>query len=67
MLCIAKCVIIFYKTRENKADVGFGFDGDGDRVGVIAFFNKGNEFIFIDKIGLLQLQEIFLFFKKNLS
>ena len=21
--------------KENKADVGFGFDGDGDRVGVI--------------------------------
>ena len=33
---IAKCV------RENKADVGFGFDGDGDRVGVID--NKGNDF-----------------------
>ena len=36
--------------KENKADVGFGFDGDGDRVGVID--NKGNE-IFSDKIGLL--------------
>lgn len=36
--------------RENNADVGFGFDGDGDRVGVID--NKGEE-IFSDKIGLL--------------
>ena len=36
--------------KENEADIGFGFDGDGDRVGVID--NKGNE-IFSDKIGLL--------------
>ena len=36
--------------KDNKADIGFGFDGDGDRVGVID--DKGNE-IFSDKIGLL--------------
>ncbi len=36
--------------RDNNADIGFGFDGDGDRVGVID--NNGNE-IFSDKIGLL--------------
>ena len=36
--------------KENNADIGFGFDGDGDRVGVID--NKGNK-IFSDKIGLL--------------
>ena len=36
--------------KSNNADIGFGFDGDGDRVGVID--NKGNE-IFSDKIGLL--------------
>ena len=36
--------------KDNNADVGFGFDGDGDRVGVID--NKGEE-IFSDKIGLL--------------
>ena len=41
---IAKCV------KENNADIGFGFDGDGDRVGVID--NEGKE-IFSDKIGLL--------------
>ena len=36
--------------KDNNADIGFGFDGDGDRVGVID--NKGDE-IFSDKIGLL--------------
>ena len=36
--------------KKNNADVGFGFDGDGDRVGVID--NNGEE-IFSDKIGLL--------------
>ena len=36
--------------KENNADIGFGFDGDGDRVGVID--NQGKE-IFSDKIGLL--------------
>ena len=41
---ISKCV------KDNNADIGFGFDGDGDRVGVID--NEGNE-IFSDKIGLL--------------
>jgi len=46
---IAKCV------NSNNADVGFGFDGDGDRVGVID--NSGNE-IFADKIGLLIARNI---------
>ena len=41
--------------KENKADIGFGFDGDGDRVGVID--DKGNE-IFSDKIGLLIAQNL---------
>ena len=36
--------------KKNNADIGFGFDGDGDRVGVID--DKGNE-IFSDKIGLI--------------
>jgi len=36
--------------KDSNADIGFGFDGDGDRVGVID--NKGNE-IYSDKIGLL--------------
>jgi len=46
---ISKCV------KENKADIGFGFDGDGDRVGIID--NNGNE-IFSDKIGLLIAQNL---------
>jgi len=36
--------------RKNKADIGFGFDGDGDRVGIVD--NNGKE-IYSDKIGLL--------------
>ena len=36
--------------KVNKADIGFGFDGDGDRCGIID--NDGTE-IFSDKIGLL--------------
>ena len=36
--------------KNNNADIGFGFDGDGDRCGVID--NEGKE-IFSDKIGLL--------------
>jgi len=36
--------------KDNNADIGFGFDGDGDRCGVID--NEGNE-IYSDKIGLL--------------
>ena len=40
----SKCV------KDNNADIGFAFDGDGDRVGVID--NEGKE-IFSDKIGLL--------------
>jgi len=36
--------------KDNNADIGFGFDGDGDRVGVVD--NNGHE-IFSDKIGLL--------------
>ncbi len=35
---------------KNNADVGFGFDGDGDRVGIID--NNGKE-IYSDKVGLL--------------
>jgi phosphomannomutase / phosphoglucomutase len=41
---IAKSVI------DNNADIGFGFDGDGDRCGVVD--DKGDE-IYSDKIGLL--------------
>ncbi len=53
---ISKCV------KKNKADIGFGFDGDGDRVGVID--DKGNE-IFADKIGLLIARNLSNKYKKS--
>src|SRR5262245_59974184 len=40
---------------EHKADVGFGFDGDGDRCGVVA--NDGHE-IFADKVGVMLARDI---------
>jgi phosphomannomutase/phosphoglucomutase len=43
------------KVRESKADIGFGFDGDGDRCGVVD--NEGNE-IFADKIGVILARDI---------
>lgn len=38
------------KVLESKADIGFAFDGDGDRCGVVD--DKGQE-IFADKMGVL--------------
>ncbi|HVW57204.1 MAG TPA: phosphomannomutase/phosphoglucomutase [Rhizobiaceae bacterium] len=38
-----------------KADVGLGFDGDGDRCGVVD--NEGNE-IFADKVGVMLARDI---------
>jgi len=35
---------------KNKADIGFAFDGDGDRLGVV---DENGDKIFSDKIGLL--------------
>ena len=49
--------------KKNNADIGFGFDGDGDRVGVID--DKGNE-IFSDKIGLLIARELSKSYKDSL-
>jgi phosphomannomutase/phosphoglucomutase len=40
---------------ETGADVGLGFDGDGDRCGVVD--NEGNE-IFADKIGVMLARDI---------
>jgi phosphomannomutase / phosphoglucomutase len=39
----------------NKADVGLGFDGDGDRCGVVD--NEGDE-IFSDKVGVMLARDI---------
>ena len=50
------------EVKDNKADIGFGFDGDGDRCGVID--NKGNE-IFSDKIGLLIARNLSSKFKDS--
>ena len=43
------------KVLETGADVGLGFDGDGDRCGVVD--NEGNE-IFADKVGVLLARDI---------
>jgi phosphomannomutase/phosphoglucomutase len=43
------------KVLETGADVGLGFDGDGDRCGVVD--NQGNE-IFADKIGVMLARDI---------
>ena len=53
---------IVKSVKENNADIGFGFDGDGDRVGVID--NDGNE-IFSDKIGLLIARNLSELHKKS--
>jgi phosphomannomutase / phosphoglucomutase len=46
---------IAHKVKETGADVGLGFDGDGDRCGVVD--NEGNE-IFADKIGVMLARDL---------
>ena len=53
---ISECV------KKNNAEIGFGFDGDGDRVGIID--DKGKE-IFADKIGLLLARDLSEKIKKS--
>ncbi|MDE2579496.1 MAG: phosphomannomutase/phosphoglucomutase [Hyphomicrobiales bacterium] len=43
------------KVKETGADVGLGFDGDGDRCGVVD--NNGEE-IFADKIGVMLARDL---------
>jgi phosphomannomutase/phosphoglucomutase len=43
------------KVLETGADIGLGFDGDGDRCGVID--NEGNE-IFADRVGVMLARDI---------
>ena len=43
------------KVKETGADVGLGFDGDGDRCGVVD--NHGEE-IFADKIGVMLARDL---------
>jgi phosphomannomutase/phosphoglucomutase len=44
-----------HRVRETGADLGLGFDGDGDRCGVVD--NEGNE-IFADKIGVMLARDL---------
>jgi phosphomannomutase/phosphoglucomutase len=47
---------------KHKADVALGFDGDGDRCGVVD--NEGDE-IFADKIGVMLARDMSLLFKSQ--
>jgi phosphomannomutase / phosphoglucomutase len=47
--------VLAAKVKETKADIGFAFDGDGDRCGVVD--NTGGE-IFADKIGVLLARDL---------
>ena len=49
--------------KKNNADIGFGFDGDGDRLGIID--NNGEE-IFSDKIGLLVARNLSTNYKNKI-
>ena len=46
---------IAHAVKEHGADVGLGFDGDGDRCGVVD--NTGDE-IFADKVGVMLARDI---------
>ncbi len=46
---------ISHRVKETGADIGFGFDGDGDRCGVID--NTGDE-IFADKMGVICARDL---------
>lgn len=46
---------IAHAVKEHGADVGLGFDGDGDRCGVVD--NEGEE-IFADKIGVMLARDL---------
>tara|TARA_B100000686_G_scaffold349304_1_gene442379 strand:+ start:91 stop:1545 length:1455 start_codon:yes stop_codon:yes gene_type:complete len=50
------------EVKKSKADIGFGFDGDGDRIGIID--NNGNE-IYSDKIGLILARNLSNTYKKQ--
>jgi phosphomannomutase/phosphoglucomutase len=43
------------KVREAKADIGLGFDGDGDRLGVV---DEKGEFISMDKVEILLARHV---------
>jgi phosphomannomutase/phosphoglucomutase len=47
--------VLIEKVRETKADVGFAFDGDADRLGVV---DEGGEIVFGDRLMALYWAEI---------
>jgi phosphomannomutase / phosphoglucomutase len=51
------------KVLETGADIGLGFDGDGDRCGVVD--NEGNE-IFADKVGVMLARDISALYPKSI-
>src|SRR5665648_776312 len=48
---------------KHKADVGLGFDGDGDRCGVVD--NEGHE-IFADKVGVMLARDLSALYPNSL-
>lgn len=52
--------VLSAKVKETGADVGFAFDGDGDRCGVVD--NMGEE-IFADKIGVMLARDLATVYK----
>ncbi len=52
--------VLSAKVKETGADIGFAFDGDGDRCGVVD--NTGEE-IFADKVGVMLARDLSLIHK----
>ena len=52
--------VLSQKVKETGADIGFAFDGDGDRCGVVD--NTGEE-IFADKIGVMLARDLAVVYK----
>jgi len=52
--------VLSAKVKETGADIGFAFDGDGDRCGVVD--NSGQE-IFADKVGVMLARDLARIYK----
>ncbi len=52
---MAMLQVLAETVKESRADIGFGFDGDGDRCGVVD--NTGRE-IFADKMGVIIARDL---------
>ncbi len=53
--------VLSARVKKENADIGFAFDGDGDRCGVVD--NTGEE-IFADKVGVLLARDLSTIYKK---